>query len=163
MVEWLDLHIWTKGSSNILLSYTNGINHPSIKAIKHNFNITSKFLFQQVSVNDMKQVIKDFMSNKSASRDILINIWKCQLTFSVLANCTNKFFETGMFPDCLEEANNTPIFTKDDPLYIENYHPVGILPLLFKGATKLQAKFIFLSATKISENTTSTLNCYFLW
>ena len=42
IVEWLDLHIWTEGSSNILLSYTSdgGINHPSIKTIKHNFNIT---------------------------------------------------------------------------------------------------------------------------
>ena len=85
----------------------------------------------------MKQVIKDFKSNKSVGGDILINILTFKLTFSVLANCINKFFETGMFPDCLEEANNTPIFTKDDLLYIENYHPVGILPLLFKGATKL--------------------------
>ena len=42
-----------------------------------------------------------------------------------------------MFPDYLKEANVTPIFEKDDPLYTENYHPVGILPLLFKGATKL--------------------------
>ena len=66
-----------------------------------------------------------------------------------------------MFPDCLKEANVTPIF-KEDPLDTENYHPVGILPLLFKGTTKLLAKIIFLSATKISENTTSTLNCYFL-
>ena len=48
-----------------------------------------------------------------------------------------------MFPDCLKEANVTPTFKKDDPLYIEIYHPVGILPLLFKGATKLQAKFFF--------------------
>ena len=47
-----------------------------------------------------------------------------------------------MFPDCLKEANVTPIF-KEDPLDTENYHPVGILPLLFKGATKLLAKIIF--------------------
>ena len=48
-----------------------------------------------------------------------------------------------MFPDCLKEANVTPTFKKDDPLYIEIYHPAGILPLLLKGATKLQAKFFF--------------------
>ena len=78
IVEWLDLHIWTEGSSNILLSYTSdgGINHPSIKTIKQNFNITTKFLFKHVSVNDMKQVIKDFKSNKSVGGDILINILK---------------------------------------------------------------------------------------
>ena len=123
-------------------------------------NITTKFLFQHVSVNDMKQVIKDFKSNKSVGGDILINILTFKLTFSVLANCINKFFGTAMFPDCLKDSNVTPTFKKDDPLYIEIYHPVGILPLLFKGATELQAKF-FLSAKKISENTTSTLNYYF--
>ena len=42
-----------------------------------------------------------------------------------------------MFPDCLKEANVTPIFEKDDPHYIKNYPAVGTLPLLFKGATKL--------------------------
>ena len=101
-------------------------------------NIAIKFLFQHVSANDMNQVIKGFRSNKSAGGDILINILKQRnLTFSVLANCINKFFETGIFPDCLKETNVTPIFKKDDPLDIENYHPVSILPLLFKGATKL--------------------------
>ena len=36
-------------------------------------------------------------------------------TFSVLADCINKSFETGgTFPDCLEEANVTPSFKKDD-------------------------------------------------
>ena len=84
MVEWLGLHIWTEGSSNILLSYTSddGINHPSIKIIKQNINITSKFLLQHVSLNDMKQAIKDFKSNRSVGGDILINILKsCKLTF----------------------------------------------------------------------------------
>ena len=31
----------------------------------------------------------------------------------------------------------------------------------FKGATKSYRKIIFVSATKISENTTNILNCYF--
>ena len=78
IVEWLDLHIQTKDPSNILLSYTSdgGINHPSIKTIKPNFNITTKFLFEHAFVNDMKQVIKDFKSSKSVGGDILINILK---------------------------------------------------------------------------------------
>ena len=37
-----------------------------------------------------------------------------------------------MFPDCLKEANVTPIFKNDDPLDKENYHPVSIFPLLSK-------------------------------
>ena len=78
IVEQLDLHIWTESSSNILLLYASdgGINHPSIKTIKQNFHTSSKFLFQHVSVNDMKQVIKDFKSKKSAGGDILVNILK---------------------------------------------------------------------------------------
>ena len=78
IVEWLDLHIQTEGSSNILLSYTSdgGINHPSIKTIKPNFNITTKFSFKHAFVNDLKQVIKDFKSNNNVGGDILINILK---------------------------------------------------------------------------------------
>ena len=33
--------------------------------------------------------------------------------------------------------------------------------LYFKGATKSYRKIIFVSATKIGENTTTILNCYF--
>ena len=69
IVESLDLHIWTESSSNVPPSYTSDddidnnlikfVNHPSIKTIKQNFNIVGKFSFQPVSVNDVKQVIKD--------------------------------------------------------------------------------------------------------
>ena len=74
-------HIWTEGSYNVPPSYTNDddidnilikfVNHPSIKTIKRNFNITSKFSFQPVSVNDVKQVIKDLQSNKSVGGEYL--------------------------------------------------------------------------------------------
>ena len=88
-------------------------------------------MFQPVSVNHLKQVFKDLKSNKSVGRDILTNVLKeCNFTFSVLADCINKPFETGTFPDCLLETNATPIFKKDDPLDKENYRPVSILPLL---------------------------------
>ena len=106
--------------------------------MKQNFNITSKFSFEPVSVNDMKQLIKDLESNKSVGGDIPTNILKeCNFTFSVLDDCINKSFENGAFPDCLKEANVTPIFKKDDPLDKENYRPVSILPLLSNVFEKL--------------------------
>ena len=84
-------------------------------------------MFQPVSVNDVKQDIKDFKSNRSVGGDIPTNILKeCEFTFSVLADCINKSFETGTFPDCLKQAHATPIFKKDDPLDKENYRPVII-------------------------------------
>ena len=86
----------------------------------------------------MKQAIKDLKSNKSVGGDIPTNILKeCNFTFSVLADCLNKSFEHGAFPDCLKEANVTAIFEKDDPLYKQNYRPVSILSLLPKVFEKL--------------------------
>ena len=62
---------------------------------------------------------------------------ECNFKFSVLADCINKCFENGKFPDCLKEANVTPIFKKDDLLDKENYRPVSILPLISKVFEKL--------------------------
>ena len=55
---------WVEGSYNVPPSYTSDddivnivikfVNHPSIKTVKQNFTVTSKFSFQPVSVNDMK-------------------------------------------------------------------------------------------------------------
>ena len=64
-------------------------------------------------------------SSKSAGRDTSTNFLKeCEFTFSVLADCINKSFETGTFPNCLKRPNVTPIFKKTDPLNKENYRPV---------------------------------------
>ena len=101
--------------------------------MREHFNITTKFSFQPVSVNDVEQVIKDIKSKKFVCGDILINILKeCYFIFSVLADCINKYFENGAFPDCFKEANVTPIFKKDHLLDKENYLPVSTLPLLSK-------------------------------
>ena len=86
----------------------------------------------------MKQVIKNLKSNKSVGGDISTNVLKeCNFTFFALADCINKSFEHGTFPDCLKEATVTRIFKKDDPLDKENYHLVSILPLLSKVFEKL--------------------------
>ena len=39
---------------------------------------------------------------------------------------------SGELPDCLKQANVSPIFKKNDPLDKENYRSVSILPLLSK-------------------------------
>ena len=86
----------------------------------------------------MKQVIKGLKSNKSVGGDIPTNILKeCNFTFSVLADCIKTSFENGAFPDCLKEANVTPVFKKDDPLDKKNYRPVSIIPLLSKVFEKV--------------------------
>ena len=142
IVESLDLHIWTEGSSNVPPSYTNDgaidnllikfFDHPTIKKIKQNFNIASKFSFEPVSTN--ASYLEDLKSNKSVGRDIQTNILKeCNFTFSVLADD----IENDTFPDCLKEASVTKVFKKDDPLDKGNYRPVSILPLFSKVFEKL--------------------------
>ena len=134
------------------------VNHPSIKTIKQNFNITSKFLFQSVSVNDVKQVIKDLKSNKSVSGDMPTNILKeFNFTFSELTNCINKSFENGALLDCFKEAKVTPIFKKDDLLDKENYRQVSILPLLSKVFEKLIYKLL----SNYTESFLSSILCGF--
>ena len=54
-------------------------------------------------------------------------------------------------------------FTKSQkPRYLENETSFSIqIKKLIKGATKSYRKIIFVSATKIGENTSNILNCYF--
>ena len=66
-------HISDDGKDNILIEFAD---YPSFKTIKQNFNITSTFLFQPASLNDVKQVIKDLNSKKYVERDIPTNILK---------------------------------------------------------------------------------------
>ena len=115
-------------------------------------------MFQPVSVNDVKQVIKNLKSSKSVGGDIPTNIVKeCNFTVFALADCINKSFENGTFPDCLKEANVTPIFKKDDPLDKENYHPVSILPFLSKDFEKL----IYKQLSNYIESFLSSILCGF--
>ena len=54
---------------------------------------------------------------KSAVVNMPTNILKeCDFKFSVLADCIKKSFETSTFPGCLNKANVTAIFKKDDLL-----------------------------------------------
>ena len=62
---------------------------------------------------------------------------ECEFSFEILTQCVNKSFAKGEFPDCLKQANISPIFNKDDPLNKENCGPVSILSLLLKVYEKL--------------------------
>ena len=75
----------------------------------------------------MKQIIKDLKSNKSVGRNLPTNILKeCKFTFSVLADCINKSFETDTFLDCLKGVNVTPVLKKIYSYDQDNSHSVNI-------------------------------------
>ena len=128
----------TKGGDmidNIIKRYES---HSSIKNIKAKFNSVCIFSFQPVWVEDVKTIVRDLKSNKSAGGEIPMQILKeSEFTFRILTNCINKSIETGCFPDSLKAANITPIFIKDDPLHKANFRLVSILPLISKVYERL--------------------------
>ena len=69
----------------------------------------------------------------------------------------NKSFTSGEFPDCLKQANVSPIFKKDDPLDKENYRPVSILPLL----SKVYEKLLYNRLSDYVENIFNVILCGF--
>ena len=70
---------------------------------------------------------------------------------------SNKSFTSGEFPDCLKQANVSPIFKKDDSLNKENYRPVSILLLL----SKVYEKLLYNRLSDYVENIFNVILCGF--
>ena len=65
--------------------------HPSIKNIKGNYKITSKFPFEPVSEEFVKGTVNDLYSNKAGGGEIPLKILKeCDFFFHFLTNCMNE-------------------------------------------------------------------------
>ena len=78
---------------------------------KQKFRIFKKFLFQLVSMDVVKKIMKDQKRNKSVGGEIPIKISKdYEFTFEILSRCARKSLLNGEFPDCLRQANASPIF-----------------------------------------------------
>ncbi|XP_057294723.1 uncharacterized protein LOC130623269 [Hydractinia symbiolongicarpus] len=138
IVNSLDLYKWpivlenqpSDEIGNITRKYAN---HPSIVAIKSNFSINHKFAFNPVTLNEVKEVIKNLPTNKATSGDIPVKILKeSGQCFERLRDCKNEDIKNSRFPNCLKNANIIPIFKKGDKTVKSNYRPISILPLLSK-------------------------------
>ena len=81
ITDSLNLFEWPIGSgTRIYDSVDRIINsfrfHPSIKNIKHNYKITSKFSFKPVSEESVRDIVNDLSSNKAAVGEISLQILK---------------------------------------------------------------------------------------
>ena len=85
------------------------------------------------------------------------NLKRMQFTFEILTQFVNKSFVSGEFPDCLKQANVSPVFKKGYPLDMENYRPVSILPLL----SKVYEKLLYNRLSDHVENTFNVILCGF--
>ena len=99
----LDLFEWPLGSTDQIYGSVDRIIdsfrfHPSIKNIKRNYKITSKFFFKSVSEEFVKDIENDLSSNKAAAGEILVKILKeWEFSFHFLTNCINESIKKTSF------------------------------------------------------------------
>ena len=86
-----------------------------------------------MTLEDVRLIIKDMKNNKAAGGDIPLKLLKeCDFTYEKLTNCINNSLSEGLLTDSLKRANFSHAHKKNDPLDMENYRPVSILPLISK-------------------------------
>ena len=106
--------------------------HPSIKNIKHNYQITSKLFFKPVSEEFVRDIVNDLSSNEEAGGEIPLKMLKqCDFSFHFLTNCINEAIKSRS-PDSIKLSNVISVHKMKDPLEKTRYIPVSILPLLSK-------------------------------
>ena len=126
--------------------------------IKNKFTKIAKFSFHQVTLVELRKVIKDLRLDKSSSRDILADIIRqCDLCFRALTNCINQSIVSGKFPDSLKLASISQVYQAKDPLDKTNYRPVSVLPLL----SKIYERLIFDQLSQHANKVLSKLLCGF--
>ena len=132
----LDLCKWHLGSTDQIYDRIDRIIdsfrfHPSIKNIKRNYKINSKFSFKPVSEEFVKDIVNNFSSNKAAGGEIPLKILKeFDFYFYFLTNCITEAIKNKKFPDSLRLSNTVPVHKKKDASDKTNYKLVSILPLL---------------------------------
>ena len=112
--------------------------HPSVLKIKQKIKINSKFSFQSVSEDTVKNVVKNLPSDKATAAEIPVDILKnSEFCFSELTKCINEAFNENKFPDTLKLSDIMPVFKKLDPTDKTSFRPVSVLPLLSKVFEKI--------------------------
>ena len=109
---------------NVILKYKN---HPSIIMINQNVSFESRFNFQVVNENDIKQEVSNLNSKKKKKTGTFGNIPTKMLKSSseicnkVLTNIWNfEILENHNFSSKLKLADITPVYEKNERTLVEN-------------------------------------------
>uniref|UniRef100_A0A1B6KMS7 Reverse transcriptase domain-containing protein n=1 Tax=Graphocephala atropunctata TaxID=36148 RepID=A0A1B6KMS7_9HEMI len=99
------------------------------------YNFEKIFYLTQTDEMEVQKIINSFQNKFSSGHDdipmTIIKTVNKQLS-KVLVHLINSSFICGIFPDQLKIAKVIPIYKKNDPLNIQNYRPVSLLPSLSK-------------------------------
>ena len=163
ITDFFDLFKWPLGSTDQIYNSIDRIIdsfqfHPSVKNIKRNFEITSKFSFKPVSEEFVKNIVNNLSSNKAVGGEISMKILKeCDFSFHFLTNCITEAIKNKKFPGSLKLSNIVPVHKKKDATDKTNYRLVSILPLL----SKVFEKVMYIQLYDYIENFLSQLLCGF--
>jgi hypothetical protein len=119
---------------------------PSLsRKIKNNDNIQySKFLTKQILTSfhfrlldesDVLKIVKSLRTKTSCGEDgISVKLLKfiSPILAKTLSIIINQSLITGIFPDKLKIAKVFPLYKKEDPLLVDNYRPISLLPSISK-------------------------------
>ena len=130
----------TKEISNIFNNYFANVGQELAKSINPNpslhgsyhkhKSVRDSFFLNPISLNEMKQYIKNLNSKKSIPKhSIPIQIIKqcCEILAPVLTDIFNICITQGIFPNKLKYGEVRPIYKKGDKSQVNNFRPVCIL------------------------------------
>lgn len=104
-------------------------------------NCPNSFYLYPVTIPECENVINNLKNTSYGVNVISTRLLKLiskqiseQLTLLI-----NESFNTGVFPSSLKVASITPVYKAGDPLLVENYRPISVLPLFSKVVEKCMA------------------------
>ena len=109
-------------------------NHPSIQIINNAYKDKLIFVFSQEEREEIINEIRMLNPNKASQRsDIPTKIIKenAEIFTEIIHPCFSHCIETGTFPNCLKNADITPIHKKGSKNLKDNYRPVSKIENIF--------------------------------
>jgi len=132
----ISLSIESDPISSIIAKYAD---HPSIIAIRLNYNENPSFGLKPVTEHMVSKEIHSLNSSKMVSGPIPIRAYKA--ASRQYANSLSTFFSS-YFPDELKLADIVPVHKKDDTTLKSNYRPISLLASVSKLFERLIAQQI---------------------
>ena len=137
MIKYFSVRLWTPSTFYNDFLYLTSMRQwkfktllpSSIKRVKPDFLVKTKFSVKLIITDELKRVIKSIPNEKAVGVVYLVNIMKqCDFRYTELKDCIKNAFETEKFPDCFKMANVTYVHKKDKPTDKENYRPRIVSP-----------------------------------
>ena len=120
--------------------------HPSVLDIKDTVNQNSSFSFCKISPREIELELKS-LKTKKASTFLSIPVKHIKQVIDIILEPLTEIWNTEIidnhiYPDKLKNADIIPIFKKLERIYVENYRPVSILPVVSKIFERIMQKQI---------------------